>query len=211
MKQNQKRFSSLILAVLFLIAAMIIFFDLLQPAYGDLQMLKGKDLSEQNFIDNEQQLVTQVKGLIASYDGQASGQQSVALALPVGQNIAAALAQISGLASVNNIALKNISISSQAPQAQPAAPATAAGATGGIASAAAGGAIVKPLGTISFQVTADGSYEGFKNFIQGIENNIRIFDLKSVTIHSDPVSFGKVSNQDNFSYDLSISTYYQSQ
>jgi|GEM_PF-561072 len=211
MKQSAKRFSSLILAALFLVVAFVVFFDLLQPAYGDLETEKSKQISNDTFIANEQQIVSQVQALISAYQKQSQGQQNIDLALPVGQNLAGAVAQIYGLASVNNIAVKNIGVGVQAPQpqAQSSQAAAPSGASGQIAQVAAGGSIVKGVGIITFQITAEGSYEGFKQFVRGLENNIRIFDMKSISIQQTPLTFGKISNPDNFTYSLGVSTYFQ--
>src|SRR6185437_8966933 len=101
-------FSSLLLALLCVVGALVVFFDLVQPAYQDLQQTKGKEVSQESFLANERQVVDQVKSLVSSLSAQAQGEQSVALALPVGQDVAGALAQIYGIASANNIGVQNI-------------------------------------------------------------------------------------------------------
>ena len=197
----------------FIVVAFIVFFDLLQPAYANLETAKSQELSQDNFISNEQQIVSQVKSLISSYASQSAGQQSVGMALPSGENLAGALAQIYGLASADNIAVKNIGIAVQAPQPQAAtAPSSAVASSGGgqIAQAAAGGSIVKGVGIINLQITAEGSYEGFKSFLHGLETNIRIFDMKSFSIQQSSLAFGKAVNPDNFIYNIGVATYYQS-
>ena len=55
------------------------------------------------------------------------------------------------------------------------------------------GSIIKPTGTVSFQISGSGSYESIKNFLMGLETNIRIFDVNSISLsarrdpgHKDP-------------------------
>ncbi len=213
MKQTAKRFSSLIFALVLFVAALIVFFDLVQPAYQDLQAAKGKQVSQDNFLANEQKIVSQAQGLVAAFQKQAQNQGPVNMALPVGPNVAGAITQIAGLGSANNIAIQSISVSNQSPSAKPSQPATAGqGGSGQIATAAFGGSLTRPLGSISFQVTATGSYESFKNFLQGLENNTRIFDVKTAGIHqatAAPIVKGAVVTQDNFLYTIVVVAYYQ--
>lgn len=210
MKQDTKRFSSLIIAALLVVAAVMIYFELIVPAYTSLETIKGQEASEQTLYKNEQQITTQVQNLLASYQSNSSSSQSVALALPVGQDTSGALAQIYGIATNANVTLQTVGVSVQAVQPGPASPST--DANGQIANAAAVGAIVKPTGTVSFQITGNGSYESFKAFLQGLETNIRLFDVSSITLQPASVVTpkGQPVNPDLFTYVITVVTYYQS-
>jgi hydrogenase maturation factor len=87
MKQNSKRFSSMILALLLVVAAFVMYFDLLSPAYAALQTEKGQELSNQQLLSNEKQIVTQVQSLISQYQNQTQSQQSASMALPTGPDL----------------------------------------------------------------------------------------------------------------------------
>lgn len=207
MKQNTKRFSSMILALLLLVGALIVYFDLAAPAYSDLQTEKGQQISQQNLLQNEQQIVTQVQALVSSYQSQVQGQQSVGLALPVGKNLANALAQIYGTAANDGVSITSVGVADNAPQIQPAPVSEGSN----IGSAASGGDIVKPLGSVSFSVTAAGNYESFKSFLKHIETNTRIMNVTAIAVH--PVAIvlvkGAPVSQDFFTYTLTIVAYYQ--
>lgn len=198
MKQNTKRFSSMILALLLVVASLIAYFDLLEPTYGALQAAKGQELSEQQLLTNEKQIVNQVQSLVASYQSQTQGTQAVNMALPTDEDVAGALAQVYGLASANQIVLESVGVSAQ----QVAVPAQAP-VTDQVEGAAAGGSIVKPVGSIALTMSAQGSYEALKAFLQSLETNLRLFDVTNVTITRGDL------NEDNFTYNITADTYYQ--
>jgi hypothetical protein len=204
MKQETKRLSSIIIAALILAAALMVYFEFIIPAYSSLQLVKGQVESETTLYANEQQVVSKVKSLLATYQNESSSSQSVAMALPVGPDVSGALAQIYGIATNANVTVQGTQISTQAVQAV-AAPATTVGA------AAAAGSIVKPTGTVSFQVTGSGSYESFKIFLQELETNIRIFDVTAVSLQPATIVATKTqaANNDMFNFTLTVVTYYQ--
>jgi len=203
MKQNTKRLYSMIIALFFVIAALVWYFDFLVPAYTDLQASKGNQMSEQDLLANETQIVSQFQGLIASYKGQAGDEQSVSAALPVGPHLADAIAQVYGAANANNIAIESMAIGSQL--------VTGRGVAGGVAGAASAGQIVKPVGTIAFTLSLMGSYENLKTFIATLETNLRLFDVKQIGFQPTGATGGKGASADLFSIDLTAATYYQSQ
>jgi hypothetical protein len=204
MKQETKRLSSIIIAALILAAALMVYFEFIIPAYTSLQLVKGQEESETTLYANEQQVVSKVKSLLATYQNDASSSQSVAMALPVGPDVSGALAQIYGIATNANVTVEGTQISTQAVQAV-TAPATTVGA------AAATGSIVKPTGTVSFQVTGSTSYESFKSFLQELETNIRVFDVTAISLQPASVAATKTqaANTDIFNYTITVVTYYQ--
>ena len=74
--------------------------------------------------------------------------------------------------------------------------------------------MLKPLGVLVFQISAAGSYESLKNFLVGLEANVRLFDVQGISIvqAQQPVLTGKnavFAPQDLYTYDIKIATYYQ--
>jgi hypothetical protein len=204
MKQETKRLSSIIIAALILGAALMVYFEFIIPAYASLQLVKGQQESEATLYANEQQVVSKVQSLLATYQNDASSSQSVAMALPVGLDVSGALAQIYGIATNANVTVQGTQISTQAVQTA-TAPATTVGA------AAATGSIVKPTGTVSFQVTGSASYESFKSFLQGLETNIRIFNVTAISLQPAAIAATKTqaASTDMFNYTMTVVTYYQ--
>jgi Tfp pilus assembly protein PilO len=208
MKQENKQLYSIILAGIIVVAAILVYFEFIVPAYTNLEAVKGQEESEATLYANETQIVNQGKALLATYQSEASSSQSVTMALPVGQDVSGALAQIYGIATNANLTIQNIGVSVQAVVAPPAQDDTTDGT---IANAAAQGSVIKPTGTVSFQVSGFGSYESFKSFLQGLETNIRIFNVTAVSLQPSVVVATKTqaANTDMFNYTITVVTYYQ--
>ena len=197
MKQTSKRLTSIIVALVCIVAALIVLFDLVQPEYGNVVSLKSQLAGEQSLLATEQAAVSNVNQSLKNYANESQAAQSVALAVPNNEDPAGALAQIYGLAQANGIAIQSITVS------QPSLPQQSS--TSSVANL--------PLASVSFQINAAGSYEAFQNFISGLQTNVRIFDVKTLSITAAPSVAGSKSgtSQDNFNYNLTVVGYYQAQ
>jgi hypothetical protein len=208
MKQTTKRLSSTLIALLLLVAAIVVFFDVIEPEYANVQSLRGQEESEQALLVSEQQLAKQAQGIVSTYQSQSAQAQEVGLAMPIGQDNSEALAQIYGIAANSGITIQNIAVSAQGSTANTAATSD----TAGTGAAARIGTIIKPKGSLSFQIIGLGSYESLKTFLQGLENNIRVFDVTAIGIN--PVASingaSATTSQDLFTYTLTVVAYYQS-
>jgi Tfp pilus assembly protein PilO len=202
MKQESKRLSSIIIAALVVAGALVVYFEFIVPTYTNLESLKGQVESEAAAYANESTLVSQVKSLLTTYKSDASSSQAVAMALPVGPDVSGALAQIYGIASDTGLPISGTTVSTQA--VQTVTPLSTGGST-------TAGSIIKPTGTISFQINGVGSYESIKNFLQGLATNIRIFNVTGVTLQPSMILATKTqaANSDNFTYSIMVVTYYQ--
>jgi Tfp pilus assembly protein PilO len=204
MKQSSKRLVSVLFAFIFVVAAFVCFFDLVQPAYTAMEALRSKQLGEANYIASETALVKQAQTAIATYESESQSVSNVELAMPSGEDIAGALTEIEGIAANNGITIGGIAVTPPAVQLPAGARATGAPPS----------ALMKPLGNFSFKLSAAGSYESFKNFLSEVETNIRIFDVQNVSLEpSNAVSNGgkAAGPRDMFNYTLTLVTYYQTQ
>ena len=200
MKPTTKRLSGTLFALFLLVVAAFVFFELVQPEYGNLMTLKGDAVSEQQLFANEQKLVLQAQSVLGTYQSQSSSTQAVNLAMPIGPNSAEALAQLYGLATNSSLAMQSVGISLQtSPQSSQS--------TGALA-------LIKSQSSVTFQITATGSYEALKTFLQGLENNVRVFDVTGLSIHpvNSITSTGasQVAAQDFYTYTITAVAYYQS-
>ena len=101
------------------------------------------------------------------------------------------LNQIRAIAGVNQLALTDLSLNVSSVQS--------------VAAKATSTQLIKPVAAISVQFKVIGFYSDIKNFISSVENNLRIMDIRSISI--DPL--GK-ADQDYYRADLTVITYYQS-
>ena len=199
MNNNTKKLIGMLVSLAFLIAAFVFYFDFALPAYGDMQTLKGKEASEQNFLSQESNTVQKVQKLIAGYQNQSQAQNAVALSLPLKQDISGALTQIYGIAAVNSVNVQgiNITLNSVLPSVGNSTAITDASSS----------QFINPIKSISFVITGSGSYEGFKGLISEIETNARLFDIRGASIQS--IAQNGSNTKDIFSFTLTIAAYYQ--
>jgi hypothetical protein len=209
MKQSSKRLISVLLSLVFLVAALVVLFDLIQPVYGGLQTEKGTEISTQNLLTAEGQFVSQAKNLVSEYEGGSSAQADLALAMPSGPDQAGALAQVYGLAQSSNITVESVQLAPPQIQVQ-SAPADAS-------TSLTLSQITKPIGTYLLTIAAFGSYENLKSFLSELETNMRIFDVTALSLQAAsaaPVATGTKGvasggSADFFTYTITAETYYQ--
>lgn len=190
----------MILGLLLLAAALLVYFEFILPAYDSMQSVKAERLGLESFLGGQKPVINRIKELISAYQGQDRLQQAVSLALPTEQDSAGALAQLYGLAQSSGLNFLSATISVTAVED--------IARTRGLATLA-GTSVQKPVGTVTIQMRLGGAYEGLKSFLGRLETNIRIFDIKSLTVQ--PVSAAQKSAEYSFTYDLEVATYYQSQ
>jgi hypothetical protein len=219
MKQSAKRLLSMVFSLLFIIAAFVCFFDLVQPAYGTVQTLRGQLAGEVQSFNFEQAEVTQAQNLIDSHNQENQGTGSVGVAIPDGEDMAGAMAQAEGIAANNGVSITSIGVSAPG-LARQSSPSAGPGQEPSSTEASSGMSAVKPLGNFSLNIAGSASYENFKSFLDQVETNIRIFDLKTLSLNPAPavipVLTGKnasgavsSSSRDMFDYQMTLQTYYQ--
>ncbi|HEX4104208.1 MAG TPA: hypothetical protein VHZ04_01885 [Candidatus Paceibacterota bacterium] len=203
MQQSSKRLFSIIISLAFAVFALLALFEFIEPAYGDLMTAKGQLVSDKAYLATEQQTVSQAQSLLSTVQSQSGTESALELAMPSGPDVSGALAQVYGIAANDGIAIQNMSVSPPTVQLQ-----AAMGASGATTLAA----IVKPMGDVSFQVTATGSYENFATFLADLESNVRIFDMTSFSLQQGATAGTKGgSGTDLFTYSFTVETYYQLQ
>lgn len=196
MKPSTKRLVSFTAAFLMVIGALFVFFNMVQPAYRESQEIKGKILAKETTLQNEQNAASQVQKLLEQYRGDQSPQIAVSSALPPVNDQAQIVHQLQALAAANRLVAQSVAVSQ--PGAKPLGQAAARAAS-------TTASLVKPVGVVTAQIRVTGSYANFKAFLASIETNIRVTDVSALVIA--PVG---QANQDFYNFDLTLSTYYQS-
>jgi len=189
--------------MVFLVSALVVYFEFIQPAYEEAQKIKSEELSAKAFLDSEKAAVNQVQNLISNYKGQGQIQEVVSLALPLKEDLSGALAQIYGLAQNNDLGFQSVSISVGGPESTPRSLSLGTQETSFRSS------LKKAFGKITLSVRLSGSYGDLKNFLSQLETNIRVFDVDSLIIQ--PTTIPGKPAQDLYTYDLTFATYYQVQ
>ncbi len=188
MRASTKRAFSILIAVGLFIASLIVYASFIQPAYSEIKNLRTEVVSRSKLIQEQEVSLRQVQKILSDYQNVAQLKETISLILPLEQNLPQAANQIIGLANVNKLTVDQLSVQQLAIKPS------------GYSS------LVKGRGTLRLNFRLVGNYEGFKSFIQGLETNMNLMDLVSLKI--DPVIKTGASTN-NFTYTLSVDTYYQ--
>lgn len=192
MKQSTKRFISLVLGLMMMMAAFIIYLDLIKGAYEEVQNKKAEILSREELVASQRAIVEKVRRQIETYKGEEALIQNISLVLPQAPQVGEALVQINGLARINFLSPQTFLASAPVLKTLVSSPGQKEKS------------LVRPVGIITFQLKLIGSYEQFKQFLNQLETNIRLLDIQNLTIQ--PL---KTSKENLYSFELMVATYYQ--
>jgi len=187
MKASTKRASILLLSAALIVVSLIMYATLVRSAYDSMVNLRSELASQSNLLDVQSEAITQVKSLVAQYQSVAKLEDQLALALPTEEAVSGVMAQLNAIAQSNGASIQSVGITYLP-----------------IKSAATSLTFARGIGTLQLEMKVLSSYESFKRFLQGLETNIRIMEVRSVKI--DPVSS---ISQDLYVYTLTVDTYYQ--
>jgi len=179
----------MLFALLLIVAAFVIFFNFTRVAHENIKTIRGEKFHREQFIDTQQQAISDVRKLLDSYRGEVDFQKAISASFSDNPDLSAAIAQISGLADQNNLSLISVVVSESGTSAK--------GITGATS-------LVRPINVVGFNVQLVGSYEQLKGFLRRIESNVRLFEVNSISIQP----LGE-ANQNIYSFHLQVETYYQ--
>ncbi len=173
MKNSLQRTISLLGSLSLLIGAMVIYSLLIRPEYAQINELRGILIAKGNLLLEQQSIISQVESLLSQYQNSARIQEAVSLSLPIKEDNSSIFGQLQALAQDNNLSIEVFGVQNL--------PITKSN-----------------LGVLQVSLKVIGSYENFKNFLRGVETNIRVMDLSSL----------KIGRTD---YNVVLNTYYQTQ
>lgn len=186
MASSTKRFLSIIGTIAALTAAAIVFSNFIKPEFGGPGSLKQLRIDRNAAIATSTLANAQVdafNNLAKQYQESSQYKEDLDKSLPSGDNIPSVLEQFQGLAASDKVVLSGVTF--QHPPLQ-------AGAS----------SVVNAYGILRTSLRGEGAYIDIKNFIQDIENNVRIMDVFSL-------SLGSSGKKGVYSLELTIDTYYE--
>jgi len=192
MKQQTKRLASFVLSLVFLICAVFTYALFTRSAYDDVARVRGEQIGGQNFLETQKDIEAKLENLktVSTGASGAAFREAVNRALPLSEEMPSAVAQLYGIAEENGLAVESLlaTTGSSAPVRR----------TGKVVS------VGYALQAISFDMKMTGTYAGFKRFLSGLEQNVRLFETKEIVI----VPAGK-PEQDLYRFAVSVTAYYQ--
>lgn len=175
---------SILLSLILFVGALVVYGNLIKPVYSDIKDLQAQQQEKSSEYDQYKSISDHMQSMISSYQNYSDLQSSIALSFPSDPQIPQIINQLNGLAVQSDVAIQSMDTREAAIN-----PSTSS--------------VVGSEGTVKINLKVSGRYEGFRLFLQKLENNIRIFSVKTLTV-------SKTSNlADNFDYNLEIEAYYQ--
>lgn len=196
MRQSFKRLMSSVLALVFVVAAFGVYFNLVQPKYNDIMSERGELASLTGSIDAQRSTLKTVGELVVKYEQSQDARDQISFALPTDPKASEALAQLNGIAMVHNLS------------AQAYALTIATNGPSGDKSRSQDKTKLEtyPAKTVLFQVRLTGSYEDFQKYLENLQTNIRLFDVKTIGV----AEAGK-PDQNIYNFELRVAAYYQNE
>jgi Tfp pilus assembly protein PilO len=188
MRASTKRALSILLAGVFFIATVVVYANLIQPEFAVVGEKRAEVFSKASSFDAQRAAVERVQELIAELQGARQLQDTVGLVLPVGPHVTEALHQIQTIARSSQVILTNFSVNQQAFEAPVQS-------------------LVRRLGVLQINLSAEGSYEGVRSFFKAVELNARVFTVQQLDI--TPASGSEGFGDNLFSGTATVEAYFQ--
>jgi len=185
LRPSGKRAFSLFVGASLLVASLAVYVVYLRPAYDEVSLLRGTLIAKQNLFEEKKQAVGKVEGLIKQYQGADRLEDVISLSLPISEEMSSVFNQLQAIAGSNGLTVQvfNVQPLSTKPSEK---------------------SLVKPLGTLRLSLRLAGNYNAFKEFVRGLETNIRAMDIVSIKVES-------AGKGDYFVYTVVADTYYQAE
>jgi len=195
MKETAKRNISLILVIVFFGAAMIVFFTLSWPNLTkvfDLNFTLNKTKKE---YENQNQSLQLAKSIIEQYRNLNNVNQAISLTMPKTNEVYNIIVQLNKIAESSGMSIEGLSLKEVINNNE-------------LDDSNNRQNLVKPYRTISINTSLNGSYESFKTWLELVETNIRLMDVKSVSFEGVNLSSNKSINN-FFNFNVNLDVYYQ--
>ncbi len=179
-----------LLTIILLVAFVGILFMLDLPTYNSFTFLKQELKAYDSTLQEQQALVDKVNQLKAIYDSRKDELNKISFLLPSGQDIPGIIVQLETLSSENGLIMENLAFSE--PEKSKAA-ATAEGLS----------AQQSSYKTLSATLSLSGNYQSLKSFLEALELNIRMMDIKSIGFSLEK------EDSSIFTFDIKLDVYYQ--
>lgn len=179
-----KQFISILLAVALFLGSIIVIATLDNPAVSDVVQARADRDGAQREFETQKDLISEAKNTLQVYEDLGNKINEFEFVLPSSVEHGELINNIIGLAGTNGLKAGNMTFS----QGEISAPPQSDLPT-------------KGFGTMTIDLAFEGPYDGFKSFIEKLETNSRLLDVREV----------QVSQQgDALNYKLTLAVYYQS-
>jgi len=184
MRPSSKRALSLLVAIVFFIGSLVLYVNFIKPTYRNIDLLRAQLEAKRQQYNDYKSIIDRLRPVFDSFQSAFQLQESFSSMLSTEPMVPQAVAQLNGLASNNLLRISSINVNELAVASQKSV-------------------LLKGMGTIDLNLTiSSNSYDAIKSFLQNVESNIRIFDVKRITI-------GRQENTNAFNVNFNVYAYYQ--
>lgn len=173
MRVSTKRILSMVVALVLLVGALMVYGSLIRPALDGIGVIRGEIAAKQDLLNNQEVAVSQARDLLGELQNSRRIEETVSLAIPIGENTTQAMSQIQAIVQNSNVTVQSLSLSpkpflSNVRQS-----------------------LVRRLGVLQFNLSVNGGYDNIKNFLESLETNVRVANLETLKLSrfSSPAFF----------------------
>ncbi|MDP2703674.1 MAG: hypothetical protein Q8P01_00345 [bacterium] len=189
MKSSTKRILSIGISGVLFILTLVVYANLIRPAVKEVGEKRSVLYSKATALQNQEAAVGKVQELVSQMKGVSRFERSVSLIMPQEPGVTEALGQLRAITESSQVALSSFSISASPFQSSDAP-------------------LVRRLGTLLLGLSVTGSYENIKGFLQALETNVRVFNVKSARIVPARADSPNAPSS-QFTAQMTVEVYYQ--
>ena len=174
----------MLVSIIFFIGTLVMYVKFIQPTYKDIDLLRGQLDSKKRENGDYKNVIDRLGPVFDSFQSATQLQEIFSSVLPTNPMVPQAVAQLNGLANASLMGISSISVNELAAASQKTV-------------------LLKGTGIIDLNLTmTSNSYDGIKQFLENIQSNIRVFNVKRINI-------GKKETSGAFNVTLDVYAYYQ--
>jgi len=186
MRASTKRILTIGFACLFLLAALLVYGNLVRPALDEVDVLRSEIYSKQNLFNDQREAINQAKDLINKFKSVARLQETLSLAMPGSENTTQAFNQMQAIAAMGNVTIQSLKAT--------ILPLTESREK-----------IAQKLGTVQFNIKILGAYDSMKQFVRSLETNVRVANIEAFIL----IPAATPERPDSYTVDLTVDMFYQ--
>lgn len=196
----------LISSISFIIIAVVLFFVVIDPLYGDVNQLKTDVATYNTALNNSTDLQKTRDSLIEIYKNvKIEDKDRLSHFLPSAIGNIELILEIEKIANLHGMPIGNIKFDTKNLESQ-----NGANATGSVVVAANDPNASLPYGIFPMEFIIEGKYDTFVAFLKDLEHNLRLVDINSIIfdVPQAVITTGNTTDSNIYSYTLKVQTYW---
>jgi hypothetical protein len=198
----------LILSITFIVVAVALFFVAVNPIYSDVKVLRTDVATYNTALSNSTELQQTRDSLVEIYKNiKKEDRDRLSHFLPSTINNIELILEIEKIANLHGLPIKNISFDTKNTEKKSE---SSAASEEMVVAAEEDPSDYLPYGVFTMNFVIEGKYDSFLVFLNDLEHNLRLVDIKSVsfTVPVPSANPTDTTNPNIYSYKLEVNTYW---